>query len=76
MNYLEVIAEMLENGEEVSFGFSDKYLTVDLRSEGGFEANIFECKSDFINECEPVDGGIYEGESALEALEFFTMDLI
>ena len=31
---------------------------------------------DFINEEEPLDGGIYEGENALEALNFFLEDLI
>ncbi|MCT7596123.1 hypothetical protein [Aliarcobacter butzleri] len=76
MNYLEVIAEKLESGEEVSFGFSDKYLTVDIRAEGGFEVNIYDCKTDFINEKEPIDGGIYEGDNALDALNFFLEDLL
>ncbi len=76
MDYLKRIAEILESGELVSFGFSDKYITVDKRANGGYEANIYDCKTDFINEEEPLDGGIYEGENALEALNFFLEDLI
>jgi hypothetical protein len=76
MDYLKRIAEMLEAGDLVSFGFSDKYITVDTRADGGFEANIYECKTDFINEEEPIDGGIYEGDNALDALNFFLEDLL
>ena len=32
MDYLKRIAEILESGELVSFGFSDKYITVDKLS--------------------------------------------
>lgn len=76
MDYLKKIAEVLEAGDLVSFGFADKYITIDFRAEGGFEANIYECKTDFINEEEPIDGGIYEGDNALDALNFFLEDLL
>lgn len=76
MDYLKRIAEILEQGDLVSFGFSDKYITVDIRVDGGYEANIYDSKVAFMNEEEPLDGGIFEGESAIEALNFFCEDLL
>ncbi|MEV9527054.1 hypothetical protein AB0W38_00485 [Aliarcobacter butzleri] len=76
MDYLQRIADILQEGDLVSFGFSDKYITVDIRAEGGYEANIYDSKVAFMNEEEPLDGGIFEGESALEALNFFCEDLL
>ena len=76
MDYLKRIAGILESGELVSFGFSDKYITVEKRADKGYKANIYDCKRDFINEKEPLDGGIYEGENGLEALSFFLKDFI
>ena len=75
MDYLKRITEVLESGELVSFGFSDKYITVDKRASGGYEANIYDCKTDFINKKEPLDGWIYHG-IAINALNSFVENLI
>lgn len=77
MDYLNKLATFLEEQGEVDFGFSDKYVQVFKRStDGDFEGNIFDNKTDFINEVECEDGGIFTGESALEAIQFFTEDLL
>lgn len=76
MDYLKRIAGILESGKLVGFEFSDKYITVDKRADKGYKANIYDCKRDFINGKEPLDGGIYEGENGLEALSFFLKDFI
>lgn len=76
MNYFEKIAAFLKEQGEAAFGYSDKYIFIQERVDGGYEADIYDSKTDFINEVEPMDGGIFESENTMEALEFFTEDLL
>ena len=41
MDYLKRIAEILESGELVSFGFSDKYITIDKRADKGYDVEAY-----------------------------------
>ena len=75
MDYLEKVAEVLELKGLVNFGFNDKYISAFRREDGAYEASIYDCKTDFINKKEPLDGWIYHG-IAINALNSFVENLI
>lgn len=77
MDYFNKIAAFLEEQGEAAFGYSDKYVEIHKRADGDWDGNIYDSKNDYINNPEEVlDGGIFTGESALEAIQFFTEDLL
>ncbi len=75
MDYFEKIAALLNGKGEAAFGYGDRYIYIQERVEGGYEADIYNSRADYQFELEPLDGGIFKGEIAIEALDFFTEGL-
>jgi len=66
------LAQKLESEEEITFTHNDKFIYIQKRVDEDYEGDIYDSEEAYNNEdIEPLDGGICESESALDAIEFF-----